>query len=69
MFLVYVVIFGTVVLLGLTVVILFGWAIKSGQLRDFERGATTIFDPDEPQGEETDWFPDQSSPRGNNHPS
>lgn len=59
MTLVYVVIFGTVMLLGVTVVLLFGWAIKTGQLRDFQGGATTIFDPDEPLGKQTDWFPDQ----------
>ncbi len=64
MTLVYVVIFGTVALLGVTVLILFGWAIKSGQLRDFQRGASTIFDPDEPQGEQTDWFPDRVSQQG-----
>lgn len=58
---VYLVIFGTVALLGLTVVILFGWAIKSGQLQDFQRGATSIFDADEPEGEPTDRFPDQDA--------
>lgn len=60
---VYVVIFGTVLLLGVTVVTLFGWAMKTGQLRDFQRGATSIFDDDEPQGEQTDWFPEQDRER------
>jgi cbb3-type cytochrome oxidase maturation protein len=33
------------------------WSSKHGQLRDFERGATSIFDEEEPVGEMTDHFP------------
>ena len=33
------------------------WASKHGQLRDFERGATSIFDEQEPVGRMTDHFP------------
>ena len=33
------------------------WSSKHGQLRDFERGATSIFDQEEPVGEMTDHFP------------
>ena len=33
------------------------WSSKNGQLRDFERGATSIFDAQEPVGEMTDHFP------------
>ncbi|HTT57565.1 MAG TPA: hypothetical protein VMF63_10675 [Opitutaceae bacterium] len=33
------------------------WSSQHGQLRDFERGATSIFDDQEPQGEMTDHFP------------
>jgi cbb3-type cytochrome oxidase maturation protein len=33
------------------------WSSKHGQLRDFERGATSIFDAEEPVGRMTDHFP------------
>lgn len=33
------------------------WSSKHGQLRDFERGATSIFDEQEPMGQMTDHFP------------
>ncbi len=33
------------------------WSSKHGQLRDFERGARSIFDDQEPVGEMTDHFP------------
>jgi len=33
------------------------WSSKHGQLRDFERGATSIFDEQEPVGRMTDHFP------------
>jgi cbb3-type cytochrome oxidase maturation protein len=55
----YVLIFGTIALLGVTVVAVFAWAIRTGQFSDFQRGATSIFDEDEPLGEMTDWFPEQ----------
>jgi cbb3-type cytochrome oxidase maturation protein len=31
------------------------WAVKSGQFRDLEKGATTIFDDEEPMGTPTDF--------------
>ena len=33
------------------------WAVKTGQFREFEKGATEIFDDEEPQGRPTDFFP------------
>ena len=33
------------------------WSSKHGQLRDFDRGAVSIFDEKEPVGEMTDRFP------------
>jgi nitrogen fixation-related uncharacterized protein len=33
------------------------WSSKHGQLRDFERGAVSIFDDEEPVGQMTDRFP------------
>ncbi len=55
----YLLIFGTIALLSVSVVAVFVWAIRTGQFSDFQRGATSIFDDDEPLGEITDWFPDQ----------
>jgi nitrogen fixation-related uncharacterized protein len=33
------------------------WSSRHGQLRDFERGAVSIFDSEEPVGQMTDHFP------------
>ena len=33
------------------------WSSKHGQLRDFDRGAASIFDDEEPVGRMTDHFP------------
>lgn len=33
------------------------WAVKTGQFRQFEKGATEIFTEEEPQGQATDFFP------------
>jgi hypothetical protein len=33
------------------------WAAKHGQLRNFEKGARSIFDEEEPEGEIGDRFP------------
>ena len=60
MTLAYILIFGTIALLSITVVVVFAWAIRTGQFSDFQQGATSIFDDDEPLGEMTDWFPDQN---------
>ncbi len=35
------------------------WAIKTGQFANFEKGATSIFDDEEPLGRPTDAFPDR----------
>jgi cbb3-type cytochrome oxidase maturation protein len=53
----YILIFGFVILLGMTVVAGFVWAARTGQFHDFQRGATSIFDADEPVGRPTDHFP------------
>ncbi|MDX2186832.1 MAG: hypothetical protein SFV32_07870 [Opitutaceae bacterium] len=34
-----------------------GWASRTGQLRNFEEGAASIFDESEPIGRSTDSFP------------
>lgn len=33
------------------------WASRNGQLKDFEKGAESIFDDEEPVGRSTDAFP------------
>lgn len=35
------------------------WSSRHGQLRDFERGAVSIFDDEEPVGQMTDRFPEK----------
>lgn len=45
-------------MLGITSVTALIWAVNSGQLGEFQNGATSIFDDDEPIGEMTDSFPE-----------
>jgi nitrogen fixation-related uncharacterized protein len=40
-----------------------GWASRNGQLRDFEQGASSIFDDSEPIGQQTDFFPKKQRKR------
>lgn len=48
---------GSIVLFGGAAVLALGWAFKNGQFENFDRGARSIFGPDEPVGEPTDAFP------------
>ncbi len=48
---------GAVVLFGAATVLAMGWAVRAGQFENFDRGARSIFGPDEPVGEPTDAFP------------
>jgi cbb3-type cytochrome oxidase maturation protein len=48
---------GSVVLFGGATVLALGWAFRSGQFDNFQQGASSIFGPDEPEGETTDAFP------------
>ena len=41
----------------------FYWAAKSGQFRNLEDGAKSIFDQDEPLGTATDAFADKTADR------
>lgn len=54
---IYILIFGSIAIAGLTAVGALVWAVRSGQLQSFAAGATSIFDDDEPIGEMTDGFP------------
>ncbi len=40
------------------------WAVKTGQFRNFEKGATAIFDDEEPEGHPTDFFPQKRKKKG-----
>ena len=57
MTLIYIFIFGSVLVFGITAVAGFVWAIRTGQMRNFSAGATSIFDDEEPVGTMTDTFP------------
>jgi cbb3-type cytochrome oxidase maturation protein len=48
---------GSIVLFGGATVLALGWAFRSGQFDNFQKGAQSIFGPDEPVGEITDSFP------------
>ena len=47
----------SVLMFGAATALALAWAFRNGQLENFHRGATSIFDPDEPVGEVTDRFP------------
>jgi nitrogen fixation-related uncharacterized protein len=49
--------------LSATAVYALYWSSKHGQLRDFERGAVSIFDHEEPVGQMTDHFPTKRARR------
>jgi cbb3-type cytochrome oxidase maturation protein len=51
---------GSIVLFGGATVLALGWAFRSGQFDNFQKGAQSIFGPDEPVGEMTDAFPNSS---------
>ncbi|GMU23190.1 MAG: hypothetical protein AMXMBFR13_32730 [Phycisphaerae bacterium] len=55
----YVLVFGAILLFGGSVIWALWWALRGGQFSDFARGATSIFDADEPIGKVTDSFPNQ----------
>ncbi len=63
MILIYILIFGSVAVFGLTAVAGLVWAARTGQLQNFAAGATSIFDEDEPIGVMTDEFPNRSADR------
>ncbi|GIW61122.1 MAG: hypothetical protein KatS3mg087_2188 [Patescibacteria group bacterium] len=53
-------VFGSILCFGSAAVLALGWAFRTGQFNNFQRGALSIFDADEPVGEPTDFFPDLS---------
>ena len=61
---IYMLVWGFVIVFGLIAVYGLVWSIRTGQLRNFEAGAKSIFDDDEPIGVPTDRFPGSSGPEG-----
>ena len=54
---IYGVLFLVAVAISVSAVYGFFWALKHGQLRDFDAQARSIFDESEPAGVQTDFFP------------
>jgi cbb3-type cytochrome oxidase maturation protein len=50
----YMLLLGSVTVFGGAAVFAFWWAIRTGQMENFDRNSRTIFAPDEPVGEMTD---------------
>lgn len=40
-----------------TAILVLYWCTKTGQFKDFEKGARSIFTVEEPEGMQTDFFP------------
>jgi nitrogen fixation-related uncharacterized protein len=59
--LVYLLIWGSMLILGASAVWALVWAIQHGEMSDFQAGAESIFDDDEPVGQPTDAFPERRS--------
>jgi nitrogen fixation-related uncharacterized protein len=53
----YVLVFGLIAAFSASVVWAFWWAVRGGQLSEFQKGATSIFDADEPVGRPTEGLP------------
>ncbi len=60
---IYLLILGSMVLLGATAVLGLFWAARNGQFRDMKRGARVIFDEEEPVGMPTDVVFKKREPR------
>ena len=58
-FLMYCSMLGSILFFGSGAILAFAWAMKNGQFENFDRGARSIFDLDEPIGQRTDAFPDE----------
>lgn len=58
---------GSIICFGGATILALGWAFRNGQFENFQRGALSIFDADEPVGETTDYFPgEQPGPSSQN---
>jgi hypothetical protein len=57
MFLISMIIWATALLGAVMTVWALSWAVKKGEFRNLRQGAASIFDPGEPIGRQTDFFP------------
>lgn len=62
-FLMYAMVFGSILFFGSAAVLAMAWAFRNGQFENFSRGSRSIFDADEPIGEMTDRFPPSARDR------
>lgn len=53
----YILVFGLIAVFSASVIWGLWWALRGGQFSNFQQGATSIFDEDEPVGRPTDQFP------------
>jgi cbb3-type cytochrome oxidase maturation protein len=60
-FAVFATVIGSIVVFGTAAVLALGWAFRNGQFDNLQRGAQSIFGPDEPVGEATDAFPGEDA--------
>ncbi len=57
----YLLIWGSMLVFGMSAVWALVWAIRRREMSDFQAGAESIFDRDEPVGKATDTFPGRRS--------
>ncbi len=55
--LIYLLIWGTWVIFGISVIWALSWAVSRGHMTNVEQSGQSIFDDEEPIGEMTDYFP------------
>ncbi len=63
MTLIYIIIWGSWIVFGISVIWALSWAVDRGHLSDVEEAGRSIFDEEEPIGEMTDFFPGEG-PQG-----
>ncbi len=54
---IYILIWGTWIIFGISVVWALSWAVGQGHMSNVEEAGCSIFDEEEPIGEMTDFFP------------
>lgn len=60
----YGLLFFVALLISVSAVFAFRWAMRNGQFRDFDAQAKSIFDKSEPEGVQTDFFPGKGPHHG-----
>lgn len=63
----YIIAFVIALLITSSAVVALRWAVKTGQFRNFDKGAESIFDDDEPLGQPQDSFPGKKPPAKPTH--